>query len=51
MNKVWWARTPMQHAKFHCNRPSGSREENFEGFLPYMGVAFQKKKGFKLDFE
>ena len=29
----------MLHAKFRENRPAGSREENFEGFLPYMGLA------------
>ena len=28
----------MLHTKFHGNRPAGS-EEDFEGFLPYMGVA------------
>ena len=27
----------MLHTKFRGNRPTGSREE-FEGFLPYMGV-------------
>ena len=27
----------MLHTKFHGNRPAGSREKNFEGFLPYMG--------------
>ena len=25
--------------KFPENRPAGSGEEDFEGFLPYMGVA------------
>ena len=29
----------MLHTKFHENRPAGSGEEVFEGFLPYMGVA------------
>ena len=29
----------MLHTKFRENRPAGSGEENFEGFLPYMGVA------------
>ena len=29
----------MQHTKFRENRPAGSGEEDFEGFLPYMGVA------------
>ena len=28
----------MLHTKFRGNRPAGSREEIFEGFLPYMGV-------------
>ena len=27
----------MLHAKFRGNQPAGSGEENFEGFLPYMG--------------
>ena len=29
----------MQHTKFRENRPAGSGQEDFEGFLPYMGVA------------
>ena len=29
----------MVHTKFRENRPAGSGEEDFEGFLPYMGVA------------
>ena len=29
----------MQHTKFRENQPAGSGEENFEGFLPYMGMA------------
>ena len=29
----------MLHIKFRGNRPTGSGEEDFEGFLPYMGVA------------
>ena len=29
----------MLHTKFHENRLAGSGEEDFEGFLPYMGVA------------
>ena len=29
----------MLHAKFGWNRSSGSGEEDFEGFLPYMGMA------------
>ena len=29
----------MLHTKFRGNRPAGSREEDFEGFLPYMGMA------------
>ena len=29
----------MLHTKFCGNRPAGSREEDFEGFLSYMGVA------------
>ena len=28
----------MLQTKFHVNRPAGSGED-FEGFLPYMGVA------------
>ena len=29
----------MLHTKFRENRPAGSGEEDFEGFLPYMGMA------------
>ena len=29
----------MLDTKFRENRPTGSEEEDFEGFLPYMGVA------------
>ena len=29
----------MLHTKFRENRPAGSGEEDFLGFLPYMGVA------------
>ena len=29
----------MLHARFRENRPAGSGEEDFEVFLPYMGVA------------
>ena len=29
----------MLHTKFCGNRPAGSGEEDFERFLPYMGVA------------
>ena len=29
----------MLHTKFRGKRPAGSEEEDFEGFLPYMGVA------------
>ena len=29
----------MLHTKFHENRPTNSVEEDFEGFLPYMGMA------------
>ena len=29
----------MLHTKFRGNRPAGSREEDFKGFLPYMGMA------------
>ena len=29
----------MLHTKFRENRPAGSGEKDFEGFLPYMGVA------------
>ena len=28
----------MLHTKFRENPPAGSREEDFEGFSPYMGV-------------
>ena len=26
------------HTKFHENQPAGSGEEDFEGFLPYIGM-------------
>ena len=29
----------MLHTKFRGNRPAGSREEDFEGFLPYREVS------------
>ena len=29
----------MLHTKFRGNRPAGSGEEDFKGFLPYMGMA------------
>ena len=29
----------MLHNKFPENRPAGSGEEDFEGFLQYMGVS------------
>ena len=29
----------MLHTKFRGNRLAGSGEEDFKGFLPYMGVA------------
>ena len=29
----------MVHALFHGNQPAGSGEVEFEGFLPFMGVA------------
>ena len=29
----------MLHTKFCGNRSTGSMEQDFEGFLPYMGVA------------
>ena len=29
----------MLHAKFQDHRPSGSGEEDFLSFLPYMGMA------------
>ena len=29
----------MLHAKFQDHRTSGSGEEDFESFLPYMGMA------------
>ena len=28
----------MLHTKLRGNQPAGSGEEDFEGFLPYMGV-------------
>ena len=28
----------MPHAKFQDHRPSGSGEEDFQRFLPYMGM-------------
>ena len=28
----------MLHTKFRENRPTGSGEEDFEGFLSYMGL-------------
>ena len=28
----------MLHTKFRENQPADSGEEDFEGFLPYMGV-------------
>ena len=31
--------SPMLHTKFRGNRQTGSGEEDFEGFLPYMGMA------------
>ena len=31
--------SPVLHTKFHGNRPIGSGDEDFEGFLPYMGMA------------
>ena len=29
----------MLHTKFRENRPAGSGEEDFESFLPYIGMA------------
>ena len=29
----------MLHTKFRGDRPAGSGEEYFKGFLPYMGMA------------
>ena len=29
----------MLHSKFRGNRPAGSGEVDFDGLLPYMGVA------------
>ena len=29
----------MLHTMFRGNRPAGSEEEDFKGFLPYMGMA------------
>ena len=29
----------MLHTKFRGNQPAGSEEEDFKGFLPYMGMA------------
>ena len=34
----------MLHTKFRGNRPAGSGEEIFEGFLPYMGLAVVSEK-------
>ena len=31
--------SPMLHTKFHRNQPACSGEEDFKGFLPYMGMA------------
>ena len=31
--------SPMLHTKFRENQPAGSGEEDFEWFLPYMGMA------------
>ena len=31
--------SPMLHTNFRVNRPTGSGEEGFEGFLQYMGMA------------
>ena len=31
--------SPMLHTKFRENRPAGAGEEDFEGFLPYIGIA------------
>ena len=28
----------MLHTKFRGNQPAGSREEDFKGFLPHMGM-------------
>ena len=28
----------MLHTKFRENQPAGSGEDDFEGFLPYMGL-------------
>ena len=28
----------MLHTKFHGNQPAGSGEEDFKGFLPYIGI-------------
>ena len=33
----------MLHTKFRGNQPTGSGEEDFEGFLLYMGVAATEK--------
>ena len=30
--------SPILHAKFHDHRTSGSGEEDFKRFLPYMGM-------------
>ena len=29
----------MLHTKFRGNQPAGTREEDFNGFLPYVGMA------------
>ena len=31
--------TPMLHTRLQGNQFAGSVEDNFEGFLPYMGMA------------
>ena len=38
-NNLGGTRIPMPHTQFQCIQPTDSGEEDFEGFLPNMGVA------------
>ena len=38
----------MLHAKSQGHRPSGSGEEDFKGFLPYMGSGELKKSPYAM---
>ena len=42
----------MLHTKFRGNLSVGSEEEDFEGFLPYMGVAWpcDQHRGIRFSF-